>query len=105
MGDEIIVDWTLKKGLPENNCINCFFAIKDYISQRSSYYVAEYGVVPGFKASIHSGSVTVGEIGRIKKEIIFTGDTLNTSARIIELCNHYKAELLISENLMEQLLQ
>src|SRR3989442_1084807 len=103
VGDEIIVNWTLKKGLPENNCINCFFAIKAYISQRSSYYVQQYGVVPGFKASIHSGSVTVGEIGMIKKEIIFTGDTLNTSARIIELCNHYKADLLISENLLEQL--
>jgi adenylate cyclase len=103
VGDEIIVNWTLKKGLPKNNCINCFFAIKAYISQHSDYYAQHYGVVPGFKASIHSGSVTVGEIGMIKKEIIFTGDTLNTSARIVELCNHYKAELLISENLLEQL--
>jgi len=93
----------LKKGLPQINCINCFFAIKTYISQCSSYYIQQYGVVPFFKASIHSGNVTVGEIGRIKKEIIFTGDTLNTSARIMELCNQYKAELLISKNLLEQL--
>ncbi len=103
VGDEIIVNWTLKKGLPQINCINCFFAIKTYISQCSSYYIQQYGVVPFFKASIHSGNVTVGEIGRIKKEIIFTGDTLNTSARIMELCNQYKAELLISKNLLEQL--
>jgi adenylate cyclase len=77
--------------------------LTDTTLQCRDYYAMQYGVVPGFKASLHSGSVTVGEIGRIKKEIIFTGDTLNTSARIVELCNHYNAELLISENLMEQL--
>ena len=47
--------------------------------------------------------MTTGEIGVIKKEIIFTGDVLNTTARIQGLCNAYKAEILISDDLMKEL--
>jgi adenylate cyclase len=47
--------------------------------------------------------VTTGEIGIIKKEIIFTGDVLNTTARIQGLCNAYKTDILISADLMKVL--
>ena len=46
-----------------------------------------FGLLPEFKAGFHLGKVTTGEIGVIKKEIIFTGDVLNTTARIQGLCN------------------
>lgn len=38
----------------------------------------------------------VGEVGIIKKDIVFSGDVLNTTARIQGECNHYNARLLIS---------
>lgn len=50
-----------------------------------------------------AGKVTTEEIGVIKKEIIFTGDVLNTKARIQGLCNMHKTELLISDNLLQKL--
>ena len=28
VGDEIVVSWKLKNGLQNNNCIQCFFAMK-----------------------------------------------------------------------------
>ena len=43
------------------------------------------------------GVVTTGEIGKIKKDIVFTGDVLNTAARIQGLCNTYGVKLLFSE--------
>jgi adenylate cyclase len=43
--------------------------------------------------------VTTGEIGVIKKDIMFTGDVLNTTARIQGLCNTYNVDILISDNL------
>ena len=49
------------------------------------------------------GEVTTGEIGEIKKEIIFTGDVLNTVARIQRLCNIYDVDILISDDLMKRL--
>jgi adenylate cyclase len=49
------------------------------------------------------GKVTTGEIGVIKKEITFSGDVLNTTARIQGLCNTYKVDLLTSEKLINAL--
>ena len=63
----------------------------------------EFGLVPGFKAGLHHGKVTTGEIGVVKKEIIFTGDVLNTTARIQSLCNEFGVDILISDNLVKLL--
>lgn len=38
-----------------------------------------------------------GEIGVIKKDIIYSGDVLNTTARIQEQCNQYNVDILISK--------
>lgn len=59
----------------------------------------KFGHEIGFKAGIHFGEVTIGEIGALKREIVFTGDVLNTTARIQSLCNELGAELLISSAL------
>jgi len=60
-------------------------------------YIKEYGLFPKFKGAIHKGEVTVGEIGALKKEIFFTGDVLNTTARIQNLCSKFNIDLLVSE--------
>lgn len=103
VGDEVIVTWKLKKGFSDNNCLNCFFAMKNALSKQTKKYQAEFGVVPTFKAGIHLGKVTTGEIGMIKKEITFSGDVLNTTARIQGLCNTYKTDFLASEKLINKL--
>jgi class 3 adenylate cyclase len=103
VGDEVVVSWKLKDGLIDNNCLRCFFTIKDIFSTRSDKYIEEYGLVPGFKAGIHYGKVTTGEIGVVKKEIIFTGDVLNTTARIQSLCNAHEVDILVSNNLFSKL--
>ncbi len=60
-------------------------------------------MVPGFKAGFHNGKVTTGEIGVVKKEIIFTGDVLNTTARIQSACNAYDVDILVSDDLIANL--
>jgi adenylate cyclase len=102
-GDEMIVYWNLKDGLKKYNCIECFFAMKRALEKQGETYHNKFGLVPGFKAGLHFGRVTAGEIGSLKKEIIFTGDVLNTSARIQGLCNQFDAELLVSEDLAKLL--
>jgi len=66
-------------------------------------YLRKYGVFPEFKAGLHFGDVTVGEIGVIKREFLFTGDVLNTTSRIQSMCNELHAELLISSELFKEL--
>jgi len=102
-GDEMIVSWDLKKGLQNNNCIQCFFAMKVAIRKQAAKYFEKFNLLPEFKAGFHCGNVTTGEIGIIKKEIVFTGDVLNTTARIQGLCNHYHVDILVSNDLVRKL--
>ena len=103
VGDEIVVSWTINKAIRNNNCLNCFFNIQKSIHKESSRFVAKYGITPNFKAGIHFGSVTVGEIGIIKRDIVYSGDVLNTTSRIQESCNELEADLLVSEDIISLL--
>ena len=77
--------------------------MKEDLVKRADWYNKNFGVLPTFKAGFHFGEVTTGEIGALKKEIIFTGDVLNSTARIQGLCNQYKVDLLISDDLIKSL--
>ena len=103
VGDEIVVSWSKKEGIYKNNCIRCFSKINNAIEQRREFYTRKFGLVPQFKAGFHIGEVTIGEIGIIKKDIIYTGDILNTTARIQAECNTHNSRALISEALLQEL--
>ena len=68
------------------------------------YFLESYGVLPEFKAGVHCGNVTVAEVGVLKSEIAYHGDTLNTASRIQYLCNRYQEQFLISEILLNRLI-
>ena len=49
------------------------------------------------------GNVTSGEIGALKKEIVYTGDVLNATARIISLCKKHMVDILISSDMKNEI--
>ena len=85
------------------NCINTYFDYENVLQKKRSYYEKEYGLVPEFKAGLDSGSITVAEVGEVKKELAYHGDVLNTASRIQGKCNEFKSKILISEGLKHQL--
>lgn len=103
VGDEVVVTWPADMGTENNNCIRCFFAMRTALEKKSGKYESEFGTIPDFKAGIHIGKVTTGEIGVMKKEITYSGDVLNTAARIQGLCNELGVNLLVSEDLLNEL--
>ncbi|MEM7296918.1 MAG: adenylate/guanylate cyclase domain-containing protein [Bacteroidota bacterium] len=103
VGDEIVIFWETKDGLDQGNCLKCFFLIKERIQKRAEGYQNRFGVVPSFKAGVHLGEVTRGQVGLIKRELLFTGDVLNTTARIQSLCNELESDLLVSEELKKSI--
>jgi len=103
VGDEIVFIWKTADGIDSANCLRIFYLIKSNVEKNRSHYLDEYGVIPDFKAGVHFGKVIVGQIGDLKREIVFNGDVLNTTSRIQELCNTYNQELLISRRLLAQL--
>ena len=103
VGDEIVISWKTNKGTENANCIQCFFSIQSEISKKADYYNEKYGVVPEFKAGLHYGYVMAGEIGIVKREIAFSGDVLNTTARIQSKCNELGVNILLSKFLLDKL--
>lgn len=101
IGDEIVISWRLDKGLENANCIQCFFDIRAALIANREKLKTEFGFEIDFKAGLHFGEVTIGEIGALKKEIVFTGDVMNTTARIQSHCNELDASLLISRTLKQ----
>jgi adenylate cyclase len=51
---------------------------------------------------LHFGPVIVGEIGYIKRAIVFNGDVMNTAARLEELSRGVEGGFLASRAAMEQ---
>jgi adenylate cyclase len=95
VGDEIVLSWE-KTALNKIRCLrflrNAFFLIK----RREAKYLHRYGIAPSFKAGIHSGEVTAGVIGIIKKDLVYSGDTLNTTARIRGKCHELNKAFVLS---------
>ena len=103
VGDEIIISWKMKNGLQDANCINCFFEAQEILARKKATYEKKYGIVPEFKAGLHYGYVMAGEVGVVKRDIEFSGDVLNTAARIQSKCNELGVDLLFSKYLKEKL--
>lgn len=97
VGDEIVVSWKMKTGLKRANAIQCFYSMRQILRYKKNRYLRKYKVFPEFKVGYHCGPVMVGEIGRIKREIVFSGDVLNTTSRIQALCNELNVEILASK--------
>lgn len=96
VGDEIVVSWKMKSGLKNANALQCFYSMVALIDLKSDRYLKRYGVVPEFRTGYHCGSVMVGEIGQIKRDIAFSGDVLNTTSRIQGLCSEFGLDILAS---------
>lgn len=103
VGDEVILTWTAEEGLRNAHCVKTVFAIADTLETARAEYEAEFGVMPSFWAGLHLGPVVAGEIGTIKQEIAFLGDTLNTAARIEAACKEFQRQFLASAEVVSAL--
>jgi len=103
VGDEIVITWKLNKAYCEKNCIKCFFDISKRLEELKEKYNEKYGFYPKFKAAVHGGKIIIGEIGLVKKELVFHGDVMNTTSRILGECNPLHKELLISEDIVHKI--
>lgn len=101
VGDEIVITWPVEKGQLPLYCIQFFFACEAKFKSRATYYLKQYGRSPQFKAGLHMGKVTAVEVGVIKRDIAYHGDTLNTTARIQSICNENNKYFLTSKYVLE----
>lgn len=98
VGDEVVVSWKMQLGIKNGNALTCYYKMKQLIDRKASRYLERYDAVPEFKVGFHCGPVMVGELGQIKRDIAFSGDVLNTTARIQAKCNDLGVSILASDH-------
>ncbi|HEV7408167.1 MAG TPA: adenylate/guanylate cyclase domain-containing protein [Bradyrhizobium sp.] len=100
VGDEVIVTWPERAGAVDGRPLRCFMAMREALSRAASQFEREFGASPRIRGSLHFGPVIVGEIGDIKRAIVFNGDVMNTAARLEELSRNVEGGFLASRAAM-----
>ncbi|MEA2836410.1 MAG: adenylate cyclase [Bradyrhizobium sp.] len=100
VGDEVIVTWPERGGAIDCRPLRCFVAMREALLRASSQFEREFGASPRIRGSLHFGPVIVGEIGDIKRAIVFNGDVMNTAARLEELSRGVEGGFLASRAAM-----
>ena len=101
VGDEVVVSWSLNRGIANARFIRSFFAARQAIQGKAADYQAKYNLVPSFTAGFHYGKVIVGEIGEVKSQICFIGDVMYETTSIEKHCKTFMVDNLISEQLVD----
>ena len=99
VGDEVMVSWPMKRAERDAAPVRFFFLVDERIAARAERYRRRYGDVPRFKAGCHGGWVVTAEVGDLKRDIVHSGDVVNTAARIEGECRPRGRRLLVSEAL------
>ena len=103
VGDELIATWPLAAGLKDARCLRACFGAIERLAQRAPSYEREFGLSVDLRAALHCGPVVVGEMGTIKREIALIGDTMNTTARMMDACRDSGERVIASAALLHQL--
>jgi adenylate cyclase len=100
VGDEAILTWSGSRGLADGDCLACAFIARNFIAANAKRYRERYGVAPEFRAALHFGEIVAGEIGDVRREIAYVGDTLNVAARLLEAAKELGHDVLVSTDLL-----
>lgn len=103
IGDELVVTWPYWRAAARGRCVRCAMAIGALVREKAEYYRETYGEAPRLRIALHGGPVVVSEIGDGRREIVYFGDTINTTARLRGLAKRIERELVISSALLEDI--
>lgn len=100
VGDEAILTWPADRPTLDDDMLACPFMLRDYIAANSARYLRRFGVVPEFRAGMHCGEIVAGQIGDVRAELAYVGDTLNVAARLLEATKKVGRDVLVSSDLL-----
>ncbi len=103
VGDEVIITWNERQGIRNNNVVMVYESIMRTLVRKTDRYLLRYGFTPEFRCGLHFGPVVMGEMGLTRQEIAFSGDVMNTTARIQGECRPRDVHFLVSRAVLDRL--
>jgi len=102
VGDEIVAWWP-SNILNARKSVNAIIAGRKILNKNADLFRSVYGILPEYKVGVHTGNITVGEVGITKKDLVMSGDTINTAARIGSACTELNQKFLVSREMVDLL--
>ena len=103
VGDEIVITWREEQGRLEARPLGCFVAIEAALAAAAPDFTRDFGVTPRVRGALHVGPVVVGEVGGRKRDIVFHGDVVNTTARLEQVARELDRRLVLSGQALRRL--
>lgn len=102
VGDELVAWWP---GTKENakKAVKSLIESRKVLHKNTELFKRKYDIIPEYKAGMHIGSVMVGQVGIAKKELLMSGDTINTASRIRSACTDLNQKFLVSKDVIDAL--
>lgn len=98
VGDEAVITWEADTPNADLKALHLFSDFKAYLKENKNAFTKEYNTEPKFKCAIHCGEVVQSEIGKEIKHLVYHGDVLNTTSRLLSQCHHYNTDVIISKD-------
>ena len=102
VGDEAILTWPADRRWPRAIAWPARSSPATSSLRTRRRYRERFGAVPEFRAPLHCGEIVAGEIGDMRREIAYVGDTLNVAARLLEAAKTLGHDVLVSTDLLEK---
>jgi adenylate cyclase len=102
VGDEVVASWACSKKHANRKCLQALLDCQKILRRNRNYFRRQYGIVPEFRAGIHTGEITIGEIGVIKKDLAMSGDIMNTTARLRSAGSELNQHVILSKDFVHQ---
>jgi adenylate cyclase len=96
VGDEIVVTWVEADGVADARALRCFFAMRAALAADANRFVQRFGVQPELRAALHLGEVIAGEVGLVRRAIVFHGDVMNTTGRLEQATREVRCSFIAS---------
>ena len=100
VGDEIVAWWPSSKKNAKR-AVQSLIESRKVINTNTNVFSRNYDILPEYKAGMHVGKVTVGQVGIAKKELVMSGDTINTASRIRSACTDLNQKFLVSKDIID----
>lgn len=97
VGDEAVITWETTTPNADLKIFQLFSDFKAYLRENQFVFDEAYQIEPKFKCAVHSGEVVQSEIGRDIKHLVYHGDVLNTTSRLLSQCHDNNTDMIISE--------
>lgn len=102
IGDQAIITWPLTQPDAGRRAVACAFAITDELTARANRYHRSYGITPEFHYVLHGGTVVAGEMGHLRREVVYLGETLNEASRLERYAKAHGQRMTISDALLSR---